>query len=222
MPQERCFRGSWGGDAQDGHPRVGLGCWGLGTARLLPGTAVAAGTEVLGHGFDGPCGQRGAHGQARAQWDIPDTVCWRLNSLSQLPPGCPRARWGSGGRVPLSSCQDHHPQHPTVLISHGIGQVFSNAQNILLATQTPSTSPQNQQLLQGGFAKGKNLPTVGSHKPEPPAPQHACAMPKSHLGHQPGNRERVRDPSAALWLFYESRSDSQTLQTPMSAAATEV
>lgn len=100
--------GAWGGDAQDGHPRVGLGCWGLGTARLLPRTVVATATEVLGYGFDGPCGQRGACGQARAQWDIPDTVCCGLKPPSQLPPGDPRAGWESGGTVSLGSCQDHH------------------------------------------------------------------------------------------------------------------
>lgn len=71
---------------------------------------------------------------------------------------------------------------------------------------------QNHQSWQGGLAKSKNFPTVGSHKPELAVPQQPCAMPKSHLGHQPGNGERVRDPSAALWLFHQSRSDSQTLQ----------
>lgn len=179
----------------------------MGTARLLPRTAVAAGAEVLGHGFMVPVVREVPVVRLKPSGTSLTLFAVGSNPHPSSVPGPgkqQRHRRGSeaGSHWAPARTTMHRSNCPHL---SWLWTCFQQPSKYSSCNPNPFNPPQNQQPLQEDLAKGKNLPVApvgGSHKAEPAVPQHPWAMPKSHLGHQPGNTERVRvvgDPSAALW-----------------------
>lgn len=107
-----CLAACSGSDALggpgEGMARMGIPVWGgmLGIGHSQVPAQDSGGSRDRGAwaGFDGPCGRRGARGQARAWWDIPDDLLWAETPIPAPFWGCQAQAGSRGTGGNLSHC----------------------------------------------------------------------------------------------------------------------